>query len=1147
MKDLLLVCVVAAACAASACAGEDTPAPAPAGGSATTVLRLAGRKPEAPGLALVSGDARLAVELAHSGMVTIDQEADPAAFSAAARAFDEAGLLAAGRVRALLAPANRWVTADGTVDLMVAPGLDAAALEAADPEQLAVVLTPYRGVAVLGSAGGGLGVDVRRAWIKRLPAEMASAELKDDNGGTWIVVRRRPLPGSDDWPLKYQGADNNMASSDTAVRNPLMIQWLGLPMFNHKTNLTTVVAGGRVFTLEPAEDTVSQLPSPSIPPRTGKLTDRLTCRQAWNGLPLWSREWEATRAPNASSLATYGDEILARARERILRFDAATGTDRGSWVVDDRPAAQVRWLSVAEGMLLAVSATAMLAQDQSPPGLAGKNNPMIGDAMVAIDLATGRERWRIAPGRPIDARTLAVCADRVFFGCAESYMAARRLSDGARLWEVDLKSPKNSPAHTWASYSHMPVVRATPELVILCWAADKPLVALAASDGSLRWSIRGTQRWVVDGNRLLMAGLTREEFESGKQTWSGQDGIAVDLATGRLLGVEPGFGIQGCAVANATPNAFWSVNNGPMWDRIKGTKVDRGGLLSKAGCNDGQPALVANGLYISPPKDDCLCGQRFRGWSAWSSAGHQSPASERLESFSETGSLTPLAVDERDWPAARGGCDQGGASRVAVGKTVREIWRRSPAHSFMGPHDEAPYSLEPVFAPCAPVAAGGFVFAGGDDGILRCFDASTGALRWTSYTGGRIFRAPTVAAGRVYVGSADGHVWCFSAADGRPLWRFRLGRREEMIQAYGHLVSRSPVVSGVLVAGGTAYAAAGLAPGRPGVVCALDAATGATRWLREGFSADCEEVDVVCPIGGLALQGGHLWVRSAANSGVRLDAATGTAVPLEQGKLKPGTVAEDGAGIGVFGGRFVVQGGRPWYWETWEYYARRCQFFSLSEFDDAGQRLHPIVTLFNTCVTPAWDARHALVVWIPYGRQVWSSTSLTRQEKLAWWKDAEPSHPGFSTGYTGLEAWDTTRSGEYLKQFRETYAARFAPRTLWQADWGATAALKNKAKKAKPPQEEELPPPRPQTLWTQPELWCNTLALAADAALVIYRTSADGTTLHRLRVADRDTGAMRCEVDLPGRPVFDGLCIDRDGRIIVALQDGTLVCYEAPQ
>ena len=130
----------------------------------------------------------------------------------------------------------------------------------------------------------------------------------------------------------------------------------------------------------------------------------------------------------------------------------------------------------------------------------------------------------------------------------------------------------------------------------------------------------------------------------------------------------------------------------------------------------------------------------------------------------------------------------------------------------------------------APVAAGGLVFVGGADGIVRAIDAATGAVRWKACTGGAIRMPPTIWEGRAFVGSGDGWVYAYEAATGRLLWRFRAAPAERMIPVYGTLMSTWPVATGVLVDNGTAYFAAGIANYDGTYVYALDARTGQVKW-----------------------------------------------------------------------------------------------------------------------------------------------------------------------------------------------------------------------------------------------------------------------------------------------------------------------------
>ena len=140
------------------------------------------------------------------------------------------------------------------------------------------------------------------------------------------------------------------------------------------------------------------------------------------------------------------------------------------------------------------------------------------------------------------------------------------------------------------------------------------------------------------------------------------------------------------------------------------------------------------------------------------------------------------------------------------------------------------YAPASPFVPTAPVASGGLVLLGGSDGVVRALDAASGKSRWTAYTGGSVRIPPTIAGGRALVGSGDGWAYTLEAATGRLLWRFRAAPVERKIPVYGALLSTWPAASGVLVADGVAYVAAGIVNYDGTHVYALDAASGHIKW-----------------------------------------------------------------------------------------------------------------------------------------------------------------------------------------------------------------------------------------------------------------------------------------------------------------------------
>jgi hypothetical protein len=77
---------------------------------------------------------------------------------------------------------------------------------------------------------------------------------------------------------------------------------------------------------------------------------------------------------------------------------------------------------------------------------------------------------------------------------------------------------------------------------------------------------------------------------------------------------------------------------------------------------------------------------------------------------------------------------------------------------------------------CAqPIIVGGKVYLGSLGGVLRCFDASSGAVLWESRANAPIAHSPAAADGRVFCADLSGHVFGLDAAKGTELLAFDAG------------------------------------------------------------------------------------------------------------------------------------------------------------------------------------------------------------------------------------------------------------------------------------------------------------------------------------------------------------------------------------
>jgi hypothetical protein len=89
---------------------------------------------------------------------------------------------------------------------------------------------------------------------------------------------------------------------------------------------------------------------------------------------------------------------------------------------------------------------------------------------------------------------------------------------------------------------------------------------------------------------------------------------------------------------------------------------------------------------------------------------------------------------------------------------------------------------------------------------------------------------------------------------------------------------------------------------------------------------------------------------------------------------------------------------------------------------------------------------------------------------------------------------------------------------------------------------------RPAAKWTATEMSGSdtiAVAIARDAILTVCKTPKfrDWRADWRLCAWDRDQGSLRAQVSVPGEALPGGLLVNREGRVVVVMQDGSVACY----
>ncbi len=289
------------------------------------------------------GDGKLAVEMARNSKLLVYALSEkPAEVAAARKAADDAGLF------------NRSVyveeggvagnpLADWCADLLLIDDASDADLEQIVQKEVRRVLSPYRGVAVVGRAKAlGAGLTRRRleAWLKGL--DVPGGKIVADDSGLWAVATMPPLAGGDDWTHYAHGPDQNRYSRDDVLKCPYLIQWTAKPYYDGKFDIV-VAAGGRLFRA-----------NVSLAVDNNKPSDGIIAQSAYNGNVLWKRKLADDFGTFGSLIVATPEVVYLKDGSGILCLDAETGAELNRFSLSDDPQSECKWLTLQDGVLVSV-------------------------------------------------------------------------------------------------------------------------------------------------------------------------------------------------------------------------------------------------------------------------------------------------------------------------------------------------------------------------------------------------------------------------------------------------------------------------------------------------------------------------------------------------------------------------------------------------------------------------------------------------------------------------------------------------------------------------------------------------------------------------------------------------------------------------
>ena len=666
----------------------------------------------------------------------------------------------------------------------------------------------------------------------------------------------KPRPAEiDEWTHYLHDPGNNAVARDTAVGPPRHTQWLAGPRWtrnHHKLNSisSVVTAAGRLFAIVD-EATAANATLP------GKWA--VVARDAFSGVTLWRRslkQWAAhthrfrSGPPQVTRLlvASPGRVYLPLGlNEPVSALDAATG----ELVRTYQATAGAEEIILAGGTLLVLKGAPVAEHAVGHAAFRGEYKLPNRKTVVAINADDGRKLWEwSSPDANPRPETLGSDGRSALFQIGEAVMCLD-LASGKERWTygtLPKKAPAKTPKSAKAAKNAKTGKRAKPRRrssgvsygryvlvvadgVVLSQLGGK-LTAIDAKAGKKLWECKGGHGFhapedvfVIDG--IVWYGIHPSDsvapppvgdFSQGRDLRTGEikhvNRVMVDLQTAGHH--------HRCYREKATVRYILTGKRGVEMMDLLGENHSRNNWV-RGTCQYG--VLPANGLLYAPPHS-CGCYPESLLWGFWALAAARPVTAQRALPLTDPGRLEkgPAYAELADaksqvsnaasnaWPQYRCNALRNGVAGAPVPAELKPEWKARLGGKL----------TQPV------VAGGKVLLAAVNAGTVYALDEKTGQIAWQRTVGGRVDSPPSIHNGRVLFGSADGRVYCLRLADGELAWRFFAAPADVKTVALDQVESVWPVHGSVLMLNGIAYFAAGRSTWLDGGIAlyGLDPATG---------------------------------------------------------------------------------------------------------------------------------------------------------------------------------------------------------------------------------------------------------------------------------------------------------------------------------
>ena len=945
------------------------------------------------------------------------------------------------------------------------------------------------------------------------------------------VLQRKVWPDDiDEWTHFLHGPDNNAVAHDTQKDEPRHMQWIAAPRWSrHHDRMASlsaaVSARGRLFYIMDQGSRVS----PLLPSRW-----KLTARDAFNGVPLWERaipQWYPHLWPLKSGPAWLPRRLVAKSdcvyvtlglRAAVSQLDAATGR-----TIRTYPETEGTSEILIDDDLLLLAVDRFPTQTEYVPHAAEPGTPPVSrerdmaaknsawdwtpKRIVAIQAQSGKVLWE--QKYPVAPLSMAMNALHVVFHNGDAIVCLDRV-DGKELWRTRPDAALQGSPRNWYDKTVEAIGgrlgKALPSSFAPTLVLHEDVVLFSGGDGKLCGLDQksGKQLWV--GKCLASGHYSPEDvLVVGGLVWTAD--IAHSRSSGRMIGLDPRTGEvkrtiqcnakihwfhQRCYRSKATDRYLLTSRTGIEFVDHEAAQWHPNHWV-RGGCLYG--ILPCNGLIYTPPHN-CACYLEAKVYGFTALAPERKRSAERLvrsakmkgrlkrgPAFAASGSqLSTLSSPaSSDWPVFRHDNQRSGRLPCKMPTALKEVWRAD----FTSRASQATVSGNRV---CVAVP---------DLHAVVCVAADTGREQWRFTASGRVDSPPTLVPerGLCVFGSADGYVYCLSLDSGEMVWRFRAGPTDRALVAFDQPESLWPVSGSVLVrenvitfvAGRSVFVDGGLRMTR------LDLESGDL--LSEQVMDDRDPAQpnrqfqyrlkaLNMPVGLpdiLSCDGTHMYMRS------QMFDLAGRRLHLNPAPSSPNR-AQSGAHL------FSPTGFLD---DTWMH---RSYWVYGTGFDEGAGG------------------------WPNAGRVVPAGRILCFDEKTVYGYGRKPKYFAWSTPLE-YHLFAAAKPGAEKQETAKGVRHR----------WSRATALHVQAIISS---EEKLFVAGPQALVDEPAALVDPFGKDMRRQLVEQEDALRGQRGALLQVVSTREGETLAELDLDYLPAFDGMAAAK-GRLFVASQDGSLVCY----